>query len=339
MEIMPGVDQVVVDYKGRPLKLYFLRGQGAGSLKMLMDVGDDATVEGWVLPWFERIGMKLSDLTHVMLTHPDLDHTGGVQRMKRVVGASGGNAKFVCGQADREQVETPEGLADIRARAHFYWHGLGVDGEARENFIKRAGGPGGRVVMDQTYVGGERLLLERGKRVEVLHLPGHSEGHLGVYVPSENAAIIGDAVHGTANRFMDGRAAFAPTYMYVDAYLGTIKKLLAMKLDRLYSCHWPDCGTAVEVERFLQESKAYCEKAEVIIAAVVEAAGEKGLTLREVCERAKTGLGDWPAEKDTETRSMACGHLQRLAGLGRVRLEAGERPVRYVWERQWRGLR
>ncbi len=335
MEVMPGVHQILVDYKGRPLKLYLLMG---ARLRMLMDFGEAGTPEKNILPALTTIGVDPASLTHLMATHPDLDHVGGIHAMK----AAAPQAKVVCGRADRLQIETPEGLADLRGRAHYHWHGLGMDDAARAAFIERAGGAGKRLTIDTTFVGDETLPWDdhgdaRGRRVEILHLPGHSHGHLGVYLPWENAAIIGDAVHGTANRFLDGRAAFAPTYMDVDAYLGTIERLRAMKLDQLFSCHWPDCRTPAEVEAFLVESRDYALKAEQAIAAVVQVAGEAGVTLREVCLRAKPALGDWPPEKDSETRSMACGHLQRLAARGLIR-EHLERPVRYVWEPHWLGL-
>ena len=60
--------------------------------------------------------------------------------------------------------------------------------------------------------------------------------------------------------------------------------------------------------------------------------------MREVCVQAKPRLGDWPAEKDGETRSMACGHLQRLCDVGLIRMAEG-RPVRYVAEAGFVGLR
>jgi glyoxylase-like metal-dependent hydrolase (beta-lactamase superfamily II) len=330
MEILPGVHQIPINYKGRPLKVYLIRGP---RIAMLMDMGEDATVHSDVLPYFQSIGFSPKELTHVMGTHPDMDHVGGIHAMK----AAAPQARFVCGTADREQIETPEGLADIRARAHYYWHGLGPDDEARQKFIRRAGGAGKRVVMDEAFQGGETLPFDDVNRLHVLHLPGHSHGHLGVFLPWLNAAFIGDAVHGTANRFLDGRAAFAPTYMYVAEYLGTIGTLRAMKLDRLFSCHWPDCTDNAQVESFLRESRDYAWRAQQVIGDFVKAAGDKGVTLRDVCMGAKEALGNWPAEKDTETRSMACGHLQRLVGLGLVR-EVLEPPVRYIWEPEWKGL-
>jgi len=334
MEVLPGVHQIAMDYHGRVLKLYLLLGGVGEGFGMLMDAGDAAVPERGILPYFEKIGFDPKGLTHVLVTHPDLDHSGGLLRMREV--AAG--AKFVCGTLDREQVESPEGMADLRYRAHWYWHGMGLDDRAREKFVAPGGLAGGYVPMDLTFDGGEKLRMGKGRDVEILRLPGHSHGHLGVYLPWANAAIIGDAVHGTANRLQDGRAAFACTYMYIDEYLGTIDRLRAMKLDRLFSCHWADCNDAAAVDAFLKEAKEYTLSAERAILEAVKAAGAAGLTLREVCVAAKPRLGDWPAEQDGSASSMACGHLRRLVGEGLLRV-TDVPPVRYVYEAVWRGLR
>ena len=56
-----------------------------------------------------------------------------------------------------------------------------------------------------------------------------------LFVDHPRAVLTGDTI--------DGRTAFAVTYIWVDAYLGTIDHLEAMKLDKLLSCHWrgPKC--------------------------------------------------------------------------------------------------
>ena len=333
MEVMKGVHQIPVNYKGRPLKLYLLLGP---ELAMLMDTGDAAVPESDILPYFEKIGFDPKRLTHVMATHPDVDHTGGLHRVYQAAP----QAKFVCGTLDREQVESPEGLARIRMRAHYFWHQMGMDDAALAKFMPRAGG---YVPIAETFAGGETLRWDANSYLQILHLPGHSHGHLGVYLPWENAAIVGDAVHGTANRFLDGKAAFAPTYMYIDEYLGTIGRLQSMKLDKLFSCHWPDCLTNEDVNSFLNDSRDYVWNAERVNLETVKAAGGgggggEGVTLKEVCLRAKPQLGDWPAERDGDTRSMACGHLQHLVGLGLVSV-SDTPPVRYRYEPSWKGLK
>jgi glyoxylase-like metal-dependent hydrolase (beta-lactamase superfamily II) len=329
MQLLPGLHQIPINYKGRPLKLYLLLGP---DIAMLMDAGDASTPDGEILPYFRSIGFDPKNLTHVMATHPDLDHTGGLARIREVAGA---HTQFVCGTLDRPQVESPEGLVDLRYRAHHHWHGMGPDDKAREALIARSGA---YVPISATYAGGETLRVSHDQYLEILHLPGHSHGHLGVYLPWHNAAIIGDAVHGTANRFLDGKAAFACTYMYVEEYLGTIDRLLAMKLDRLYSCHWPECNTNEEVTAFLTQSKEYTLQATRSILETVREAREEGMTLKEVCIAAKPRLGDWPADKDLETRSMAHGHLTHLVNAGL--LSASEpAPIRYTYNPQWKGLK
>src|ERR1700744_5405275 len=74
MEIMNGVHQIPVNYKNRPLQLYLLLGP---EIAMLMDCGDAAVPDSDILPYFEKIGFDPKKLTHVMATHPDVDHTGG----------------------------------------------------------------------------------------------------------------------------------------------------------------------------------------------------------------------------------------------------------------------
>jgi len=330
MELLPGVHQIPVHYHNRPLQLYLL---SFGGETMLMDTGDNGVPQSDILPYFRKIGLDPARLTYVFLTHPDIDHVGGIHALK----AAAPQAKFFCGTLDREQIETPEGLGNIRARAHYFWHGLGPDDAGLARFIANSGGAGKHLPMDRTFDGGETLRL--GDRdLKILHVPGHSQGHLGVYLPWLNTAIIGDAVHHTANRNLDGTAAFAPTYMWIDAYLGTIDYLQGLKLDRLFACHWPICVDNAAVNKFLDESRAYAINAEQVIHETVKAAGATGLTLKEVCVKAKPGLGDWPAERDSETRSMACGHVQRLCAWGLLRATE-DRPTRYIAEPAWRGLK
>ena len=70
---------------------------------------------------------------------------------------------------------------------------------------------------------------------------------------------------------------------------------------------------------FLNQSRDYALNAEKVILEMVKGAGEKGATLKDVCTQAKAQLGDWPTERDSDTRSMACGHLERLVANGVLR--------------------
>jgi len=326
-EILPGVHQIPIEFHGRPLKLYLLIGDSAS---LLMDPGAPETPDKDIVPYFQKIGFDPARLTWVMCTHPDLDHSGGLSRMKQLAP----QAKFCCGTADRAEIESPEALIDIRYRAYWHWHGVGIDDASRAGAIARSGG---YTPMDVTFAGGEEIRLGKDLLVRVLHLPGHSRSLLGIHLAGPNAAIIADAVHETANRKLDGTASFACTYMYVDEYLSTIDKLKSMRLDKVFSCHWRDCLTNSEVTAWLDESRDYALRSEAAILGTLKKA-PGGLTLREVCIQAKPGLGDWPADRDVDAKFMVHGHLQRLVNMGYARA-TDTRPVRYYWEPKWLGLK
>ena len=310
-EILPGIHQIPVNYNGRRLNLYLLLGANAS---ILLDTGDASVPDHAILPYMKSIGCDPASLRYVIATHPDTDHTGGLLRMRQVAP----QALFCSGTADRDQVSTPAKLADDRYRAFYHSDGLGPDDAARAKLLLRLGGP---VTIDLTFTGGERIQLgpvpgspphsSDDRTIQILHLPGHSAGHLGIYLPYAGTALIFDACQWRANCFLDGRSAFAPMYLNADAYLNSLKQLSVLNLDRLYSCHWPDCTTPTQVQAFIATALQYAQQAERSIADTLQRAS-KPLTLREICLAAKPSLGDWPPERDLDTRFLAVAHLQRL---------------------------
>lgn len=320
-EILPGVYQIPVDYHGRPLKLYFFKGDHAS---LLMDTGDANIPAKDILPALESIQFNPTNLSYIMITHPDVDHQGGLQAMKEAAP----QARVICGTADRSQIESPATLIALRSRAYYDHHGLGPDDAAVQKLLPRLGGD---VLVDITMNEGELIRLGDTWSIKVLHLPGHSRGHLGVYLPEHQTAIIADAVHGTSNAYLDGKPAFAPTYMHVNEYLATISRLETMNLQRLYSCHWPDCVNRDQVQAFLETSRQYAMSAEAEILRVVQDAGPTGMTLRDIILATKPALGQWPAERDMDARYMVGGHLEQMIGKGFL-TETLTTPRRYVWQ-------
>jgi len=319
-EILPGIHQIFVNYHQRPLKLHLLIG-AEGSL--LLDTGDAAVPDTDILPYFAAINFDPRQLTYIMVTHPDVDHQGGLARMKQACP----QARVLCGTADRQQIESPEALVELRYRAFYRQHGLGPDDAAKAKLLLRCGA---FVPVDQTFSGGEVLRLGPDFAVQILHLPGHSHGHLGLYLPRHQAALIADAVQGTANDYIDGQPAFAVTYMYIGEYLATIDRLAAMNLQKLFTCHWPDCLTPAQIQAWLAESRAYCLHAEAAIAQTIQSAPD-GLTLKEIMTTAKPQLGTWPPQRDDDTRSMAAGHVEHLVQQGLVTASAAV-PIRFHWK-------
>lgn len=100
-------------------------------------------------------------------------------------------------------------------------------------------------------------MLDLGDReVTILHVPGHSPGHIAVHDPLNRALIIGDASLGATVPTADNRPAFPPTYRDVDDYVASAELIRLLHPDLILTAHYPvyegDATTA-----FLDETVKY----------------------------------------------------------------------------------
>ncbi len=296
---------------GRPLRLPLLVGSSG---VLLMDTGNAPDVQALILPALAQLGISPARLTHILITHCDHDHVGGNHEMKRLAP----QAVMGCGAADQAQVESPETIWSVRYDAyrakhrHFYPDAVKAAvfaclGEAQK--------------MDRVYAEGDTITLAPDWQVEVVHLPGHSHGHLGVFDRKHGILFGGDAIHGAVYLDEQGEPALCPTYLYPQAYLRTIEKIRAMKPDAYVGCHWP-VKRGHEVADFCDESRDFVLKVEAQILAELKAS-PAGLTLSELCARCGPALGSWPTGIHHELCYAFAGHLDDLSARGLVRAEVG----------------
>lgn len=204
MELYNGVYQIQSLFAGRNLFQYLFVGDNI----VLVDTGIAETPEKTVFPYLDKLKINPQRLTLVVTTHADLDHQGGNDSIKR----ASPNTWLACGVADRALVEDPGALYDQRYNFLKEEHGVGFDAEPSPD----AGKP--RKV-DLCFTGGETIRLRDDWELEVLHVPGHSHGHLALYDAKRRAAFVGDAIHGRGCPKATGRLAIPVTYYYVDIYL------------------------------------------------------------------------------------------------------------------------
>jgi len=253
-----------------------------------------------------------------MTTHPDTDHQGGNSAIKRV---SPGTL-LACGEADRALVEDPRRLYKMRYNSLREKHEVGFEAEP---------GPeaGKAQKMDLTFSGGEKIRLRGDWALEVLHVPGHSHGHLALYDRAHRAAFVGDAIHGRGCSKAEGGMSIPVTYYYVDLYLSTLRYFESLDLEVLHSGHWPTMR-GEEIGDFIAESRQTVELFDrVILGSLEKASG--GLTMKEVIDAVSSAVGDWPKETWQFAMFSVKGHMDRLEEQGRVSVVSGSRPVR--WEK------
>jgi glyoxylase-like metal-dependent hydrolase (beta-lactamase superfamily II) len=181
--------------------------------------------------------------------------------------------------------------------------------------------------MDLTFSGGEKIRLRDDWALEVLHVPGHSHGHLALYDRKHCAAFAGDAIHGRGCPKAEGGMSIPVTYYYVDLYLSTLRYFESLDLDVLHSGHWPTMR-GEEIRDFIAESRQTVDLFDrVILGSLVKSLG--GLTMKELIDAVSNAVGDWPKETWHLAMFPVKGHMDRLEAQDKVRVVPGSSPVRW----------
>ena len=106
--------------------------------------------------------------------------------------------------------------------------------------------------------------------VEVLHLPGHTPGHIGLWDEQTRAAIVIDAVLADGIRGRDGSKLIQPRYYDLAALRQTIARLEALRPELLLTAHYPVLERADALD-WLATGRAFVDDVErVVRAAPVE---------------------------------------------------------------------
>jgi glyoxylase-like metal-dependent hydrolase (beta-lactamase superfamily II) len=145
---------------------------------LLLDAGPPAAVDQ-LASGLERAGHALADVATVLVTHQDWDHAGGLAAMQEVADAT----------VLAHELEAPA-----------------VDG--RDD--PRGAGDGDRYDPARVDVSfdGELTLATAAGPARVLHTPGHTPGHVSVYLPAERLLLAADALTADEDGLQGPNEAF-----------------------------------------------------------------------------------------------------------------------------------
>jgi glyoxylase-like metal-dependent hydrolase (beta-lactamase superfamily II) len=217
---------------------------------LLVDSGIDGTIAEHVTPALAELGRRPQEITDVVISHADVDHYGGNAELRRVAP----DARICASANDRRWLESWA----VISRERYGWyrsHGLDYD-EATWTWLENAAGPD--TPLDGTVSDGEILDLG-GIRVEVLALPGHSPGHLGVVHRESGTAIVMDAVLGRGLYTTSDELISPPPYGSVAAYRGTVERLRRLKPERLGTSHYAPIEGRAAVTDFLDATAGFVD--------------------------------------------------------------------------------
>ena len=312
MEVVPGIHRVESVLGPRPFSQYLLYGERS----LLVDTGVAETPGDVILPYLDSVGLGPIDLDFVLNTHADVDHFGGNNAIRDVAS----RAIFCAHAADVAWIEERSRILHER----YGWYAAEDVDYAPDvkDWLRSAGGPD--VPIDLRVVGGETFRLGPGLEVEVLHLPGHSPGHVGLWEPRSKTAIITDAALGAGLLDMEGRVISPPPYFDVAAYEGTVALLRSLSPRLLLTTHY-DVMNEEAAARFLGESALFVERVERAVSQALTESGELGL--RGLLEATNPMLGPFTV-MENELAGTLRAHARELVAAGRAE-EVSESPA--IW--------
>jgi len=306
MEEAPGIHRIDSVLGPRPFSQYLLRDERS----LLFDTGVKETPEEVILPFLDGLQPDL-----VLISHADVDHYGGNAAIREAAP----RAIFLAHELDVPWIENTEQI--LRERYGWYApYGLDYDPDV-VIWLRAALGPDTPV--DVHLRAGERIRLGPRLTVEVLHLPGHTAGHLGLWDPASRTAIVMDAVLGRGLLDLDKNVIHPPPYFEIEPYLGAARKLQALAPQRLLTAHY-DVMEGAEVDRFLADTIAFVEDARRVTETALAEAGD--LTLAELFALADPQLGPFTSMAN-ELAGPLRAHLRELVDQGRAR----EDPAALRW--------
>ncbi len=276
-EIAPGIHRIESDLGVRFMAQYLLVGE---LRSLLIDTGIGSTPDEALIPALEQLGIE-PDV--IAISHADLDHSGGNRRMHERYP----DALLACHELDRPWIASNAAMLE----QNYLWyedHGFEpVDDRERGEMLELLGGD---APVDVGLRGGETFGLSADFRVEVLHLPGHTYGHIGFWDADRRIAIIIDAALSDGIYDRAGNKLIPPRYYDAEAYRDSISRIRALEPELLLTAHYPPM-IASEARDFCDTSLAFVDAVEAAVRESV-AAGDNGLY--EVTRRVDQQLGPFP---------------------------------------------
>ena len=204
-ELAPGV-HVLGGKKGGRVRAFLVETNGELSL---VDTLFENDARG-VLDAIRSLGRKPADLKRIVLTHAHRSHLGGLAALKRATGATVLGHEWEADIVSGDRPAQPVGLKPT-APLRTYPFQVGI-------FLNR---PKHRPCpLDESVGEGDAI-----GPLQVLHVPGHSPGHLAFFWPERRVLISGDAI-ATWPRLEAGWPAFT---LNPEQHADSVRRLAALE--------------------------------------------------------------------------------------------------------------
>jgi glyoxylase-like metal-dependent hydrolase (beta-lactamase superfamily II) len=293
MEVAPGIHRIESDLGTRLMCQFLLVGD---ERTVLLDTGLSVTPSAVIVPYLASMECRPDGLDVILISHADVDHCGGNKALREMAP----RAVFVCHELDRRWIESNR----LMLSENYSWqekYGFGPSDEAKEWILTELGGD---APIEIGLLDGATIRLGPTWSVEVMHFPGHTLGHIGVWDPRSRTALVVDAVLERGAYDRAGELLVPPRYYDVNGYRETIKRVRDLRPDLLLTAHNPPFD-AEGARGFLDRSMKFVETLDQI---VVEGLSSGISGLKDMTDFADMRLGHYP-EFATELAASVRAHL------------------------------
>ncbi|MBM6647722.1 MBL fold metallo-hydrolase [Bacillus sp. RIT 809] len=202
MEIAKGVEMLHLEFQGyiiHPILLW------DDEMAVLIDTGFPGQIED-IQVEMDKVGVSFGKLKVVILTHQDIDHIGSLPELLQNCGS---NITVYAHELDKPYIEGELPLLK--------------DAQVQNP-------PKGKV--DDTLIDGQELSYCGG--ILIIHTPGHTPGHISLYLRQSKTLIAGDSMY-SVNGILGG--IHAPTTLDVKEAHQSLKKYLDLDIESVVCYH------------------------------------------------------------------------------------------------------
>jgi glyoxylase-like metal-dependent hydrolase (beta-lactamase superfamily II) len=217
--LAPGLSWLDLLFLGRPHAIATAVVRDAGSLA-LIDPGPASCLETLDLA-LQAQGLRLRDVTHLLLTHIHLDHAGAAGSLVRMHS----NIKVVVHERGAPHMADPSKLLASATRLY---------GERMDELWGAV-----EPVPDRNMIvvaGGERIEAG-GRTFEIAYTPGHASHHVSYFDRSSGVAFVGD----TGGVCIDGGYVLPPTPppdIDIEAWRSSVARIEAWSPSAMFMTHF-----------------------------------------------------------------------------------------------------